>query len=574
MNYETQSVRNRILLLISLLATAFLAALLSWQSLGRRQADLLSRQSRQEMTVTCQKELELKGASLKALAFDYTFWDEMVRFVHTRDPQWAAQNLDTALSTYDTDGVWVFDLQMNPVYSVCTDDAKALKRFPLPSSALRETMRRSRFCHFFVPTSRGLLEVRGAAIHASQDVRRAGPAYGYFFTGHLWDRAYLDSLSALMGAQVQLTVPGTADALPHDMEKDGVFRLSQILPAWRGQPVSQLEIVARRSGIGEIQRSNGSALGLFVIFAALLLGLLSLCLLHWVSRPLQLIAASLRAQQPEALHSLRSDCTEFGALADLVQTFFAQRSELLAEVQDRMRAEEALQRAHDGLEARVAERTTELAEANGALQRAYTATIEGWSKAMDLKDHETEGHCQRVTDMTVRLAQSFGLEEEQLLQIQRGALLHDIGKMGIPDRILLKPGGLTDDEWDVMRRHPTFALEMLWPIDFLRPAIAIPWCHHEKWDGTGYPRGLQGEEIPFSARLFAIVDVWDALRSDRPYRKGWPLHRVCDHLQAQAGTHFDPNIVTRFVGLIAEGDGRPDIVLSEESPPVSLRMAA
>lgn len=383
-------------------------------------------------------------------------------------------------------------------------------------------------------TSRGLLEVRGAKIHVSADTKRTGPWFGYFFTGRIWDKLYLESLCELMGAQVQLLAPDSATA-PTD-ETNGVFRFLQTLPGWHGQPVARMQIIAQNPSIRELNRSTSQALVLFVVFAALLLALLSVCLLRWVSRPLQLIATGLRSQQPTLLDSLCTDSTEFGALAVVVQTFFKQRAALLAEVQERMQAEAALQSAQNQLETRVAERTTELAEANGALQQAYTATIVGWSKAMDLKDHETEGHCQRVTDMTVRLAQSFGLDEDQQLQIQRGALLHDIGKMGIPDRILLKPGGLTDDEWDVMRRHPTFALEMLRPIEFLRPAIDIPWCHHEKWDGTGYPRGLQGEEIPFSARLFTIVDVWDALRSDRPYRQGWPLHRVCDHLQAQAGT--------------------------------------
>ena len=555
---RTLSVRTRILLLLSFLAAAFLAALLSWQSLGRRQAEQLSRQSRQEMTVTDEKELTLKGEALQSLACDYTFWDEMVTFVHSRSPKWAAQNLDTALSTYDTDGVWIYDTRMAPVYSVCSKDAETLKRFPLALPALRETLRHSHFCHFFVQTPRGLLEVRGATIQATSDAKRTGPSFGYFFTGRLWDQPYLASLCELTGAQVRLTAPDSVDAPAPGSETDGVFPLSQTLTGWRGQPVSRLETVAQRPGIRELNRSTGKALALFVAFAVLLLGLLSVCLLRWVSRPLRLISTSLRTQQPSLLGPLQADCTEFGTLAALVRTFFEQRAELLAEVQDRMRAEDALQRAHDGLEARVAERTAELAEANGALQRAYTATIEGWSRAMDLKDHETEGHCRRVTEMTVRLAQSFGVDQEQVLQIQRGALLHDIGKMGIPDHILLKPGSLTDDEWDVMRRHPTFALEMLWPIDFLRPAIEIPWCHHEKWDGTGYPRGLKGDEIPLPARLFAIVDVWDALRSDRPYRKGWPLSQVCDHLYAQAGTHFDPAVVERFVGLIAEGDGRPD----------------
>jgi len=180
---------------------------------------------------------------------------------------------------------------------------------------------------------------------------------------------------------------------------------------------------------------------------------------------------------------------------------------------------------------------------NNELFQAYDETIEGWSHALDLRDKETEGHTQRVTELTVNLARKFLFSDEQLTQVRRGALLHDIGKMGIPDGILLKPGPLTDEEWVIMRKHPTFAYELLSPIQYLRPAIDIPYCHHEKWDGTGYPRGLRGEQIPLAARIFAVVDVWDALTSDRVYRAAWPKEKVLEHIRLLAGTHFDPEVV-------------------------------
>jgi HD-GYP domain-containing protein (c-di-GMP phosphodiesterase class II) len=179
---------------------------------------------------------------------------------------------------------------------------------------------------------------------------------------------------------------------------------------------------------------------------------------------------------------------------------------------------------------------------NNELSQAYDETIEGWSHALDLRDKETEGHTQRVTELTVQLGRHFGLSEEDLVQVRRGALLHDIGKMGVPDGILLKPGPLTDEEWVTMRRHPTFAYEMLSPIHYLRAAIDIPYCHHEKWDGNGYPRGLRGEQIPLAARIFAVVDVWDALTSDRVYRAAWPKEKVLEHIRSLAGTHFDPQV--------------------------------
>ena len=188
-----------------------------------------------------------------------------------------------------------------------------------------------------------------------------------------------------------------------------------------------------------------------------------------------------------------------------------------------------------------------LQRSNEELASAYDTTLAGWSKALELRDQETQGHSERVTEMTVRLARALGLSEAALVQVRRGALLHDIGKMGIPDKILLKPGKLTDEEWEIMRQHPVYAYNLLLPIAYLRPALDIPYCHHEKWDGTGYPRGLQGEQIPLAARIFAIVDVWDALRSDRPYRAAWPPEKVRDHIRASAGSHFDPQVVEVFL---------------------------
>ena len=173
---------------------------------------------------------------------------------------------------------------------------------------------------------------------------------------------------------------------------------------------------------------------------------------------------------------------------------------------------------------------------------------------MDLRDHETEGHSRRVTEMTLRLARAMGIGEADLVHVRRGALLHDIGKIGIPDAILLKPGRLTDEEFAIIRRHPEYAREMLAPIAFLRPALDIPYCHHEKWDGSGYPRGLKGDQIPSAARIFAAVDIWDALGSDRPYRKGLPREEVKEHIRSLAGTHLDPAVVEAFLRCLEDDE--------------------
>ncbi|MBK8597379.1 MAG: GAF domain-containing protein [Holophagales bacterium] len=194
----------------------------------------------------------------------------------------------------------------------------------------------------------------------------------------------------------------------------------------------------------------------------------------------------------------------------------------------------------------------ELKGAADELALAYDATLEGWVHALDLRDRETEGHTHRVVGRTVDLARRAGMAEETLVHVRRGALLHDIGKMGIPDRILQKPGALTEEEWAIMRLHPTYAHEMLGGIGFLRPALDIPCSHHEKWDGTGYPRGLRGEQISLAARVFAVVDIWDALVSDRPYRKAVPAPQVRDYLRTIAGTHLEPRLVELFLSTEPE----------------------
>lgn len=181
------------------------------------------------------------------------------------------------------------------------------------------------------------------------------------------------------------------------------------------------------------------------------------------------------------------------------------------------------------------------------LESAYDKTLALWAQVMDRRDGEAEGHSQRVADLTVRLAKTLNVPDEMHKHIWRGALLHDIGKVGVPDEILNKPGQLTDEEWDVVRTHPTLAFELLQGVLFLRPALDIPYCHHEKWDGSGYPRRLKGEEIPVAARIFAVVDVWDALRSDRPFRKAWSVEKARDYIMQQVGQHFDPRVVAAFV---------------------------
>jgi HD-GYP domain-containing protein (c-di-GMP phosphodiesterase class II) len=186
------------------------------------------------------------------------------------------------------------------------------------------------------------------------------------------------------------------------------------------------------------------------------------------------------------------------------------------------------------------------------LVASYDSTLEALAAALDLRDRETEGHSRRVAEITVRLASILGIEGDELTNILRGSLLHDIGKIGIQDGILLKPGTLTTEERATMQRHPFYAYNLLKPIEYLKPALDIPYCHHEKWDGSGYPRGLKGSEIPIAARIFAVADVWDALLSDRPYRPAWKKSDALAFLREQSGKHFDPQILNEFLSMISQ----------------------
>lgn len=196
----------------------------------------------------------------------------------------------------------------------------------------------------------------------------------------------------------------------------------------------------------------------------------------------------------------------------------------------------------------------ELKDANRELSEAYEETLKGWSRALNLRDRETDSHTQRVVDLSVQLAKRMGLHAEELLHFERGAILHDIGKMGIPNEILLKPGKLSEEEWVVMRKHPLYAQMLIAPINYLEPAMTIPLYHHERWDGSGYPFGLHGVEIPLEARVFAIIDVWDALRSDRPYRKSLSDEEAFSYIEEQSGKQFDPEVVRVFYEMLRTGD--------------------
>lgn len=299
---------------------------------------------------------------------------------------------------------------------------------------------------------------------------------------------------------------------------------TEILGVWevRGdQQLGVLGVALSQNAVVQASASSRWRIFLMVASANFLIILVGINLANVITRPLiQLVQAAVQVSKGDLNIRIRTDTNdEISVLSDSFNHM-----------------------------------VTSLDQSQRELIKAYDNTLEGWAKALELRDNETEGHSGRVTRLTVRLAEAMGLQGDALQNIRRGAFLHDIGKMGIPDSILYKNGPLDEDEMSLVRKHPGFAYDMLKGIDYLQPALEVPYCHHEKWDGTGYPRGLKGDEIPISARIFAIVDVWDALRTDRPYRKAMPREEVIAYLRDQSGLHFDPNVVNAFMRLIGSGE--------------------
>ena len=280
----------------------------------------------------------------------------------------------------------------------------------------------------------------------------------------------------------------------------------------------------------------------------------ALSIVRGVDADVPFIIVSGTISEETAIDAMKAGASDYltkGRLARLVPVIERE----LRQAQER--------RARRRLEAESRER-----EQRAALELAlaYDATLEGWARALELRDSETEGHSRRVAGLTDQLALALGVPDEDRVHIHRGALLHDIGKMAVPDGILLKPGSLNDDEWRILKQHPSHAVELLSPIEYLKPALDIPAYHHERWDGTGYPQGLKGEEIPLAARIFAVADVWDALVHARPYRKAWSVIEVTRHLESLAGSHLDPHIAEVFLTLVREGKIDPASDLREREP--------
>jgi PAS domain S-box-containing protein len=372
------TVRKRITLLLIGLVVACLAGFVVWQKAEERKIGLLLKNEVHERQVVFEKLVHLKGAKTRTLAFDYTYWDEMVEFVKNRNPKWAKENLDTCLSTYKVSAVWVYDLQGSLIYTVNDANDAKLHPFPLPFSTMEALLKKSRFCGFFIQTPQGIMEVQGATIHRSDDVKRVKPHAGYFLVGRLWDSAYLDELADLSDSKLHLV---TGDKVPighvQTDENRSAAAFTHPLQGWDRKTVAQVIVEGETPVINQISALTQRTILMVLLFAGVLLGILSLCLLLWVARPLQLISRVLQGQGSGALAGLQTDPTEFGRLARLVSAFFEQQEALREEIAQRTQTEEALENANRELQQEQRKMHTLISSIPGAVYRCLND--ENWT---------------------------------------------------------------------------------------------------------------------------------------------------------------------------------------------------
>lgn len=532
--------------IVGLAALVFLIGAGFYFVSSRESTSRLKASIKQERTNLISRIVERERVRILAVASDYTTWDEAASFVAKPNPEWGNENIDYGRVQHRFSGIVVFDPEGNVAYETFdkTESRRpVLKSIVDPKKLIKadDTLR-----HWFQLVDGQVVECVAGTIHKAKDSGRTGKRHGSMIFAKVWDEQTMADLKKISGADVYvhfgdgvLSLAGSQAASkpkPHEISS------FLTLTGSNGQPVAQVEFRSESRAIAMINQTSQESAAVVVIFVSGLIGLLSVALQIWVARPMNMIQVGLRDGDDSRIARLIKDPTEFGRIAELIIAFNDQKHKLEEANVDLSESMNELARMNFHLDSMVQERTKELYE-------AYEATIEGWSRAMEVRDQETEGHCRRVTQMSMLLGKLMNLDPTSTVRLKRGALLHDIGKMGIPDGILLKPGRLTPEERLIMEQHPIIAYEMLKPIRFLADCLDVPLYHHEKWDGTGYPYGLKGEVIPLNARIFAVADVWDAMRSDRPYRQAWDEQKTRDFIIELSGTHFDPQVVEAYLAI-------------------------
>ncbi|MCE9558380.1 MAG: HD-GYP domain-containing protein [Armatimonadetes bacterium] len=438
-----------------------------------------------------------------------------------KDVAWFHRSLYPMLSPMEVSGAWIlgqdFKIEMDTVERQNPALTRAIQNFD-PKIKGDKDLR-----PFYGRVGTSIYEFHIARI------KRAGTKY--FLAARELGQDYSRNLGLATGTGVKFIDAYTkSNSVP-----DGWFEHVEPLRDINGRTVGVRKFTARSL---VAQGLAGAAFQNVIASLALLfvgLGVSGFLLYTLVHRPLKILLKAIGKDDKSTITKYEADSTELGQLAKLALTRLDFEANLNL-------VNRTLMGLNTNLEAEVQIRTKQVAE-------SYDATIHALMNALEYRDQETKGHCERVTVMTEKIAVAMGICEPELTHIRRGALLHDIGKIAIPDAILLKPGALSPEERAVMQTHAEIGYEMLKDIQTLRPSLDLPRCHHEKWDGTGYPRQLKGEEIPLAARIFAISDVWDALSSDRPYRRAWDPDRVRDHIASLSGSHFDPSVVQAFLRL-------------------------
>lgn len=430
------------------------------------------------------------------------------------------------LESLNLSGYWVFN-EAQQVVSKSTNPQLWGKSSAPPNLTLNQGAP-NELNSYYKLTPKGAQYIVVSRVFRSEAHRKRGDHSGYIVVAKLIDKSQLLSLSKMTDSVAQVSTVANQKTAKGAL---GAFTVRIPLPAANMKPTAWLDFTANSRQLAHLQERE--AVNLMV--TALCLGFFVIgfgtFLKRFVTVPKKEFMEAIKTGSSDKLAAQMGATNEMKDIVALVESHSKNND---------------LQNVNETLEKIVYRRTQEL-------EKSYGELLEALVTALELRDQETEGHSRRVTELTVILAQRMGFSSEDLVHIKRGALLHDIGKIGIPDAILLKCGPLDPLERAIIGRHPEFAGDILKGIEFIAPAMDIPLCHHEKWDGTGYPNGLKGEDIPLSARLFSIVDVWDALSSDRPYRTAWPQSQVRSELERMSGTHFDPRVVSMMLCLMDEG---------------------
>lgn len=511
--------QNRIKVALAVFALLVMGVVFLFKVWNDRQDRSLVYQYNLARSSLCTSTLESRKSWLENSVRALSFSEEIGRVARRISSPRSTDDLRRSLGYT---GVWVFDTEQRLVAD-SSDRRHWTQKTPRPKPSL-DAKAPNKVRITFAMTPKGVQMLAAARIPGENK----GKYVGYVVAATLLDKPFLTNLAETTDTIVRISTSKTDS---RDLYADiGLFTKKIPLEAANGKPVAWLQFTTNSREIAAL-RERGAVTLLFTCLCLcwLIVGL-SAFLRQFVAVPKKELSQAMKSGDTSALAKHVGDDVEMKEILTLVETH-AKNNNLVS--------------VNAALEKIVNRRTQEL-------ERSYGELLEALIAALELRDQETEGHSRRVTEMTVTLAQRMGFSGDDLVHVRRGALLHDIGKIGVPDAILLKSGPLTPEERVVISKHPEFAGNILKNIEFIGPAMDIPLCHHEKWDGTGYPKGLKGEEIPLSARIFSVVDVWDALSSNRPYRKAWNVEQVRAELQRMSGTHFDPRVVAIMVSVLDE----------------------